>query len=353
MTTRGDTTSTRGTDGDPEPPPHTLSRGGDALRQTEEQLEFALRAGRMGSWELDLATRRFTTSEYCRVVFGLGPNEPFDTVEDLTALIVPEDRQKRTDAIAKAIAEHTELEVEYRTYRPDGSIGWVLARGRADYVDGRAVRMAGISMDITARRAAEDRQVLLINELNHRVKNTLATVQSLAAQTYRDAPEPAAAGEAFLDRLMALARVHDLLSETTWEGASLRDVVSRTLTPYGKESVPLIASGPAVQVAPNAAVSLNLAFHELATNAMKYGALSVADGTVAITWSVEGEDLTIDWRETGGPPVVEPTRRGFGSRLIERGLAHELGGAAQLVFEPQGLCCRIRAPLGGKLRVAG
>jgi PAS domain S-box-containing protein len=330
-----------------------VGRRDAALRQTEEQLEFALHAGRMGSWELDLATRRFTTSEFCRVVFGLGPDEPFETVEDLNALILPEDREKRQDAIARAIADHTEMEVEYRTLRPDGSVGWVLARGRAAYEDGRAVRMAGISMDITARRAAEERQTLLIHELNHRVKNTLATVQSLASQTYRGAIDPAVAGDAFLERLMALARVHDLLSEAAWEGASLHEVVERTLTPYGRDGGRLTVSGPRVRLIPNAAVTLNLAFHELATNAVKYGALSSPGGRIDIAWAVDGEELTLDWREAGGPPVAEPQRRGFGSRLIERGLSHELGGAARLTFHREGLWCHIRAPLGGKLRLAG
>jgi two-component sensor histidine kinase len=213
--------------------------------------------------------------------------------------------------------------------------------------------MAGISLDITARRAAEERQTLLINELNHRVKNTLATVQSLAAQTYRGAADPSEAGEAFLDRVMALARVHDLLSEAAWEGASLHDVVERTLKPYGRDGARLTLSGPTVHLAPNTAVTLNLAFHELATNAVKYGALSQPGGGVDIAWTADGGELTIDWREAGGPTVAEPQRRGFGSRLIERGLGHELGGTAGLTFRPEGLWCHIRAPLGGKLRLAG
>lgn len=322
-----------------------------ALRQTEQQLELALHAGRLGSWELDLATRRFTTSEYCRVVFGLGPDDAFDTVDDLLALIHPEDRQKRQDAIARALAEHAEMEVEYRTRRPDGSIGWVLARGRAVYEGGRAVRMAGISLDITARRAAEERQALLIHELNHRVKNTLATVQSMAMQSLRSAEDPLAANAAFLDRLMALSRVHDLLSEGVWEGASLSDVVRRTLEPYVQDLSRLTVLGPAVHLVPNAAVTLNLALHELATNAMKYGALSVPAGRVDITWRAEGAVLVIDWREAGGPPVEAPKRRGFGSRLIERGLAHELG-EARLAFPPEGLWCQISVPIDGRLSLA-
>ncbi len=326
-----------------------LERGKTALRQTEQQLEFALHAGRMGSWELDLAARRFKTSEYCRVVFGLGPDDPFDTVDDLLALVHPDDRQKRQDAISRAIAEHAEMEVEYRTRRPDGSIGWVLARGRAVYENGEAVRMAGISLDITARKVAEERQVLLINELNHRVKNTLASVQSLAMQTYRTADGGGGADQAFTERLYALARVHDLLSETAWEGASLADVVGQTLAPYAEPDGRFTITGPVVRLIPNAAVTLNMTFHELATNAVKYGALSTPAGRIDIAWRTEGDDLAIDWRETGGPRVAEPTRRGFGSRLIEHGLARELGGEARLAFRPDGVVCHIRAPISGKL----
>jgi two-component sensor histidine kinase len=332
----------------------TPEGGAAALRQTEQQLEFALHAGRMGSWELDLATGRFTTSEYCRVVFGLGPGDPFETVADLVALIHPDDRQKRQAAIERAIAGRTEMEIEYRTLRPGGEIGWVLARGRAAYENGGAVRMAGISLDITERRTAEERQKLLNNELNHRVKNTLATVQSLAMQTYRSAETESATGEAFIERLQALAGVHDLLSEAAWEGASLHNVVVRTLATFVQDDARLSVSGPAVRLVPNAAVSLNMAFHELATNAMKYGALSGPTGRIEVAWRTDGDAIEFDWRESAGPKVAEPSRRGFGSRLIERGLARELDCEARFAFLPDGLWCRIRVPLGGKLSlVAG
>lgn len=320
----------------------------DDLRQSERQLEYALRAGRMGSWQYDFAARRFQTSEYCRVVFGLPPEHPFDTIEDLLALIHPDDVALRQAAVDRAVAHDEEMEVEYRTFRPDGSIGWVLARGRAVRRDGVAVGMTGISLDITERRLAEERQQLLIHELNHRVKNTLATVQSLAMQTSAAAD----AGESFLDRLRALARVHDLLSETAWEGASLHDVVYRTLEPYAEGGDRFAADGPNVRLVPNAAVTLNMAFHELATNATKYGALSTATGRVDIAWRADGDVVALDWRESGGPAVDPPDRRGFGSRLIERGLAHELGSEAEFAYRPEGLRCHIRLPLSGKLSLA-
>ena len=330
-----------------------LFRGREAdPRQTEAQLQFALHAGRMGSWEFDIAQRRFKTSDYCRVVFGLGPDDPFERLEDLLELIHPDDRDKRQAAVQHALGTGEEMEVEYRTMRPDGSVGWVLARGRAVYDNGTPVGMAGISLDITARKLAEERQELMNQELNHRVKNTLATVQSLAMQTYSGVEVGPETGPAFLERLRALARVHDLLSETAWEGASLQEVVSRTLEPYANGEARFAVAGPSVRLVPNAAVTLNMAFHELATNATKYGALSTSAGRVDIDWRMDGEAVLLDWRESGGPAVSVPHRRGFGARLIERGLAHELGGEARLAFLPEGLSCHIRLPLSAKLSLA-
>jgi two-component sensor histidine kinase len=332
-----------------QPEPH---RKPADLLQTEERLAFALEAGRMGSWDLDIAAGRFTTTDYCRVVFGLGPDDPFERYEDVVALVHPDDRERRQRAVDLAISGGGDLEVEYRSLRPDGSFGWVMARGRAMFENGRAVRIAGISMDITERKAAEDRQALLMHELNHRVKNTLATVQSLALQSLGFGEDAPAGADSFLDRLHALARVHDLLSEAAWLGASLGDVVRRTLAPYVEGADRFTISGPPVRLAPNAAVTLNMAFHELATNAVKYGAMSTPTGAVDIAWREEGGAVTLDWRETGGPPTAPPTHSGFGSRLIRQGLARELGCEAQLTFLPQGLWCHLRIPLSDKLSLA-
>jgi two-component sensor histidine kinase len=208
------------------------------------------------------------------------------------------------------------------------------------------------------RHHADQHQQLLLNELNHRVKNTLATVQSIAMQTSRNAHEPARFAEAFTARIGALARAHELLSEASWDGALLRDVIRQTLAPYvaqsGEGRVSL--AGPAIHLGPNAAVTLNMAFHELATNAAKYGALSVDAGRVEVTWRLEDGAgpaiLGLEWRETGGPPVTEPVRRGFGSRLIEQALAREFEGEAELSFVPAGVICRMRLPLSAKMRRA-
>ena len=217
--------------------------------------------------------------------------------------------------------------------------------------DGLANAVFVEGSDVTDRVLAERQQKLLLDELNHRVKNTLATVQAIADQTLRNTGDPAAFREAFESRLMALSATHDLLTAANWRSASLREVAHIEFRPYGAERYRL--SGPDVALPPAQAVALGLLFHELATNAAKYGALGAADGLVEVVWtladgagadSAGGPLLTVNWREHDGPPVLPPTRRGFGSRLIERSLA-PLGGTAALDFAPDGLRCTIRLPL--------
>ncbi|MFN4176584.1 sensor histidine kinase [Phenylobacterium sp.] len=198
--------------------------------------------------------------------------------------------------------------------------------------------------DVTARVLAERQQKLLLDELNHRVKNTLATVQSIASQTLRTTTDAATFREAFEARLMALSATHDLLTATSWRSAAVRDVLLGEVRPHGDERYTL--DGPDVALAPAQAVALGLLVHELSTNAAKYGALSTGAGHVAVAWTVEDDALDLTWSETGGPPVAPPSRRGFGSRLIERSLEGSLGGRASLDFAPGGLVCRVSLPLG-------
>ncbi|MDQ0466762.1 PAS domain S-box-containing protein [Caulobacter ginsengisoli] len=334
-------------------------RGQAALRQSQQQLEFALQAGRLGSWELDLTTRKLAASEFFRANFGLGPDDPLDRYDELFARVYPDDRDALAQAINKAIAEASELEAEHRTLTPTGEIRWILVRGRAVYDEaGTPVRLAGVSLDITGRKMAEDRQRALLDELNHRVKNTLATVQAVAMQTSRTKSAGTSFESAFLARIGALARAHDLLTEVAWEGASLTRVISRTLEPYVAQGQldRISLTGPEVRLGPNAAVTLTMAFHELATNAGKYGSFSAVAGQVSVDWRVDSASsppaLEIDWREMGGPAVAPPSRRGFGSRFIEKGLAREFDGEVHLTFSPEGVCCRMRLPLSTKLRLA-
>jgi len=201
--------------------------------------------------------------------------------------------------------------------------------------------------DVTDRVLGDRQQKLLLDELNHRVKNTLSTVQAIADQTLRSNAEPDAFREAFESRLMALSSTHDLLTATSWTGAELRQVAQLEFRPYAPERYRL--AGPAVALSPAQALALGLLFHELATNAAKYGALAHGDGRVEVAWRVAKDDgqpaLEIEWAEHDGPPVIPPTRFGFGTRLIQRSLQGQLGGEAALDYAPDGLRCHIRLPL--------
>ncbi len=196
-------------------------------------------------------------------------------------------------------------------------------------------------------REHEARQKLLLDELNHRVKNTLASVQSIAVQTLSREAEPEVAKATFVERLMALSSTHNLLVKRSWEGASFADLAEASLGHYGQ---PFTLEGPDLVMAPNTAVSLGMALHELATNALKYGAWSQG-GEVRITTRLAPSDdeTTIIWQEFGGPAVAAPGRRGFGSRLLERGVAGELGGRVELDFGPNGLTCTISTPISRAL----
>jgi PAS domain S-box-containing protein len=213
--------------------------------------------------------------------------------------------------------------------------------------------MTGIfieGQDVTERVRGEQHLRLVVNELNHRVKNTLAMMQAIASQTFRNAEDLAHAQQSFSSRILALARANDLLTGENWEGASLYDLLASVAVAHaGNEPDRFSAEGPVVRLSPKIALSLSMAMHELATNAVKYGALSNDKGRVDVTWSVqfggEKERLHLEWRESGGPAVTAPARRGFGSRLVERGLAGELGGTVQLNFEPSGVVCVIEAPM--------
>ncbi len=216
--------------------------------------------------------------------------------------------------------------------------------------DGSGQRVAVILRDVTERKRHEQHQRLLLNELNHRVKNTLATVQSIAAQTLRGSSDPEHVRRQFEGRLMALSKVHDVLTRESWGGATLASVVQEALAPYRDPRLERMQfDGPLVWLPPRFALAFAMALHELSTNAIKYGALSNDRGEVTISWSVQqdskGDQVRLRWSESGGPPVVPPARRGFGSRLIERGLSHEIGGTVRLEFSETGVVCTIEAPL--------
>jgi two-component sensor histidine kinase len=258
----------------------------------------------------------------------------------------PEDRERTFAAWASCVTSGDSYDIEHRVQRRDGTYRWARSRAfpRRD-ADGQIVLWYGATEDIHERKVAEEHQRLLINELNHRVKNTLATVQAIAFQTLKGDISLPEARTRFESRLMALSKAHNMLTEQNWDGAGLRRVITDATEFLASEGNRFVLEGDAIWIAPRAALALSLALHELSTNAAKYGALSNEKGIVSIRWRRDGNRLVLEWKESGGPPVVKPGRRGFGSRLIERGLSADLGGRAAILFEPDGLSCSIEASL--------
>jgi len=205
----------------------------------------------------------------------------------------------------------------------------------------------GVVRDVSEQVRAQRLQHLLLGELNHRVKNSLAAVQAVVCQTLRNAPDLAAARDALNGRLVALAKGHDILTRQSWEGADLSEVISEAIEAHGAPDRFAVTPADA-RLKPKVALAMSMALHELCTNAAKYGALSAEHGRVGIEIVRGRGKLHIVWRELGGPPVAEPTRKGFGSRMLE-GLARDLEGEAQLDFQPEGLVCVITAPMAGAI----
>jgi PAS domain S-box-containing protein len=269
-------------------------------------------------------------------------------------LIHPDDEPKILERLQELAAqpEGHVAEFEIRVRRRNGSYRWILDRAVAFERDarGRVVKTLSAAIDIDERKRAEERRILLINELNHRVKNTLAAVQSIARQTLRAGRPVDQIMELFTARLVALSAAHDVLTRENWEGAGLKEIVDGALGPYEQDREGrLSVTGPDVRLSARAALGVAMALHELATNAVKYGALSGETGGVELAWEVhdaaEGPHLELEWREAGGPTVASPNGGGFGSRLLRQGLPGELGGATELIFAPEGVICRISAPL--------
>lgn len=327
----------------------TSMRGAlDNLKEAREKLLAALDASSTGTWRWDVQKDIVEWDPAMANVFGtVLPDAPHNA-EGFMALIHPDDRDHARGAIREAIRTGKAVEHEFRVRLPDGEERWIYDRSRAVYdAEGKPLYMIGACLDITARKQAEERQSLLIHELNHRVKNTLATVQSLAIQTMRSSRGPEAFQHNFMARLMALSATHDVLTQTYWESTSLGAVIEAEMRPHGgADQQRIMIHGPVVKLKPQQALSLGLAFHELTTNALKYGALSTPQGRLSIDWHVlEDQNLVIRWREQDGPPAATPKHQGFGTRLIDRSIVHELAGCVKMNFAPAGLECEIRIPM--------
>jgi PAS domain S-box-containing protein len=321
----------------------------EALRRSEERLRAVFDPPAIGVAILTPEGRFTETNESFGDLCGYDEDE-LRSMNSLE-LTHPDDRAAmRTLLDSMLDGSRSDFVIEKRYLRKDGSVIWVqnsvsLTHDKA----GRPLHLVKLIQNITERKVAEKRQRLLIDEINHRVKNTLATVQSFASQSLRNATSLSEGRGAFEARLLALSKSHDVLTRQHWEGADLIDVVNGAIAPYRgrSEQHRFAIAGDSLRLRPKAVLALSLAFHELATNAMKYGALSSESGRVAIDWHVnpQSQRFELRWQEHGGPAVKPPVRRGFGSRLVERGLAQDITGEVQLAFSRAGVICSIDAPL--------
>jgi len=319
----------------------------EAFRESAQRLDLAVSAHRIGIFDWHVQTGEVHWTRQQEELFGLPPGSFGGHVSDWGACVHPDDLEPMNERMAAAMAERRDnLDFAFRIVRPDGEIRWIEGSARFLYADdGTPLRMVGTNVDVTERRRAEEHQRLLVNELNHRVKNTLAIIQGIAQQTFRGSDVPASRREAFEGRLSALSAAHNLLTRENWETASIREVVEAAVAPYRGADGRVSLDGPDLRLAPRTAVSLALAIHELGTNAAKYGALSGNAGSVAVRWEAQDGQLGLVWSESGGPEVTPPASRGFGTRMIERALAAELGGEATIDFRPEGVVCAVGARL--------
>jgi len=331
------------------------------LTRSEERLIFTLKAGRLGAWTLDLGTKRLVASLRCKANFGRAATDNF-SYADLVGSIHRDDLARWQREVDETIGSSSgELEIEYRAITPAGEVRWIEVRGQVNRnSDGEPIGMAGVSIDITDRKRADEHRELLARELDHRVKNTLAIVQSIISQTLRVAPSLEEGTKMLTSRVNALASAHDVLIREGWSAANLHDLVEEALRPFVTHGQDRIRTGGAmVRLRTKVATTLMLALHELATNAAKYGALTAAEGFVVLSWEIkrsspdERDTFSLSWQEVGGPLVVAPTRRGFGSRLLERALPGEVGGTASISYAQKGLRFDLTAALADIVETAG
>jgi PAS domain S-box-containing protein len=315
----------------------------------KRSFDLAMVASRMGTWRYTLADNICVYDENAQRLYGLTEARFLHDEEGVKSKFHPDDLELMWSRVAKALDPGSDgrYDVEYRVKQLDGSWRWLSAWGLVEFEgDGpkkKPVAITGASRDLTKRKQAEELQRLLLHELNHRVKNTLATIQAIAAQTMRGARDLPSAREALDRRIRSMAQAHDLLTLRAWTGANLADVVNRALDAFTPAQVNV--AGDAIDVSPKHALALSLALHELATNATKYGALSCPEGRVSVQWDVQEGMLHLDWAESGGPPVVPPTHKGFGTRLLEELVTHDLGGDTKLAYDVSGLRYNMSARL--------
>ena len=313
------------------------------LLESEQRRSLALAAGRMGSWDWDWTNGDWMWDEGQFHIFGVDPKTFVVTTVNIEALLHPDDVDELRKAIALLGKGERSYEAEFRVNRADGEVRWCVGTAAAT-VDkaGRVVRVSGVTVDITERKRAEERQNLLAREVDHRAKNALALAQSIVRLTRGETVK--AYIQAVEGRISALARVHTILSLSSWQGAEIGKLVDEELAPYATGDQ-ITFRGTDIQLQPATAQTLALALHELVTNSAKYGALSTVAGRLSLNWGIQEDVLQMVWEERNGPLVEKPASRGFGTRSVIASIESQLGGQAEFDWRSEGLICRLSVPL--------
>jgi two-component sensor histidine kinase/PAS domain-containing protein len=325
-----------------------------ALRASEEKYRSAMMLGRIGSWEVDLVKGIRIWTPEGMALFGINLTDGLGQVggetDELRQSVHPEDRHLLAQYRALANTQDS-FPAEYRIVKADGSVGWLSGYGRVldRQTDGKAHRLINVATDITERKVAEAHQRFLLQELSHRSKNLLSIVQAVADQTLRNCSDLKEYQKRFDARLRGLAASNGLLARSDWRGSSLSALVELQLAPFIElPSTRIEIRGPTVDLTAEAAQAIGLALHELATNAVKHGALSVMHGTLSISWEADqGHDvggLNLNWCERGGPIVAIPNRTGFGHVVMKRMIEQAVQGTVELNFAREGLRWSLQAP---------
>jgi PAS domain S-box-containing protein len=307
----------------------------EAERQ-QARLDLALTASGLGLWELEIGSDVVHWDQRAREIFGVAPDAAIDFAA-YTALVDPRDVPEMRARVDAALQGENggRYSIVHRLIGDGSATRWIRGDGQVLFnADGWASRMLGTVQDVSEEVASRETQAMMVAELNHRVKNNLATVQSIAAQSARRSTDLKQFMADFEGRLLSLARTHDVLTANGWAGAELSVLLERELSAFGDR---MQMRGPKVELASGQAVAIALIVHELSTNAAKYGALSAPAGEVEVTWSFDDQGLALDWTERGGPPVATPAKQGFGSRLIEKLARGDLAGRGETRYAPEGL----------------
>jgi len=313
------------------------------LKESKARLSDALAAGQVVAFEWDAATGRSQRSDNAEHILGVVQGGGF------LRQVHPADRRKFNVLIRNLSPGNSSYTLTFRFARADGRDVWLEEEAKGEFdTSGKLLRIKGLTRDITERKELEDHKSTLISELDHRVKNVLASVSAVAARTKETSGSRAEFVAALDGRIKSMAITHELLSSRHWRGIPLAELVRRELAPYATGSNTRL-DGPDVVLRPEAGQVLAMVFHELATNAAKYGAISASSGIVIVRWSFKRNGhaqrwLSIRWQESGGPFVVPPAKSGYGDSVVREQVPYELGGSVDLDYLPDGVRCQLQIP---------